>query len=137
LRALGRLLLEQVRGEDIPSRYGGDEFIIVLPDVSREITHGRAGFICELAKHFHLKLEGELLELEAITLSLGVAAFPENGSTSAVLLKAVDDALYHAKHEGRCRVVMADSDSIDLRFLPQVAEANTPQTQDVLGECLL
>lgn len=108
LRALGRLLLEQVRGEDIPSRYGGDEFIIVLPDVSREITHGRAGFICELAKHFHLKLEGELLELEAITLSLGVAAFPENGSTSAVLLKAVDDALYRAKREGRSRVVTAD-----------------------------
>jgi diguanylate cyclase (GGDEF)-like protein/PAS domain S-box-containing protein len=130
LRALGQLLLQQVRVEDISCRYGGDEFIIVLPDVSREIMCERAELICQQAKHFHLKLEGESLELESITLSLGVAIFPETGTTSAALLKAADDALYHAKREGRSRVVMADSDSIDLRFLPQVAEANTPQPMD-------
>jgi diguanylate cyclase (GGDEF)-like protein/PAS domain S-box-containing protein len=108
LRALGRLLLEQVRGEDIPCRYGGDEFIIVLPDVSRKVTRERADRICEQAKHFHLKLEDQPLELEAITLSLGVAVFPENGATSATLLRTVDVALYRAKHEGRGRVVVAN-----------------------------
>ena len=108
LRTLGQLLIQQVRGEDIPCRYGGDEFIIVLPDVSQEATLKRAELICELAKYFDLKLEGKALELESVTLSLGVAVFPENGSTSAALLKAVDDALYRAKHEGRGRVVVAD-----------------------------
>jgi diguanylate cyclase (GGDEF)-like protein len=53
----------------------------------------------------HLQFEGQ--NLEAVTLSLGIAIFPEYGSTSAALLKAADDALYHAKREGRGRVVMA------------------------------
>jgi diguanylate cyclase (GGDEF)-like protein len=108
LRAVGQLLLQQVRGEDISCRYGGDEFIIVLPDVSREITRERAELICERAKQFRLNLEGKVLEFEAVTLSLGMAAFPEDGSTSAALLKSVDDALYRAKREGRSRVIMAD-----------------------------
>jgi diguanylate cyclase (GGDEF)-like protein/PAS domain S-box-containing protein len=126
LRSLGHLLLDQVRGEDIPCRYGGDEFIIVLPDVSRQITRERAELICDQAKHSQLKLEGEPLELEDISLSLGVALFPENGSSSTELLKSVDSALYHAKHEGKGRVVMAGS-------LPQVVEKKTPRSKDVPG----
>jgi diguanylate cyclase (GGDEF)-like protein/PAS domain S-box-containing protein len=105
LHELGSLLLEHVRGEDIPSRYGGDEFVIILPDASREVTRERAEMICEYAKQFHLQLEGQTLE--AVTLSLGVAVFPEDGSTSAAVLKAADDALYNAKREGRGRVNMA------------------------------
>jgi diguanylate cyclase (GGDEF)-like protein/PAS domain S-box-containing protein len=105
LRELGNLLLGHVRGEDIPSRYGGDEFIIVLPDTSRVVTCERAELICEYAKRFHLQFEGQTLE--AVTLSLGVAAFPENGSTSTAVLRAADAALYRAKHEGRGRVVVA------------------------------
>jgi diguanylate cyclase (GGDEF)-like protein/PAS domain S-box-containing protein len=105
LRQFGSLLLEHVRGEDIPSRYGGDEFIVVLPDASREVTYERAERLCEHARHLNLQFEGQILE--AATLSLGVAIFPEDGSTSAELLKAADDALYRAKREGRDRVVRA------------------------------
>jgi len=106
LHELGNLLLEHIRGEDIPSRYGGDEFLIVLPDASRAVTFERAELICEYAEQFHLQFEGQTLE--AVTLSLGVAVFPENGSTSAAILKAADDALYRAKREGRGRVVVAN-----------------------------
>jgi diguanylate cyclase (GGDEF)-like protein/PAS domain S-box-containing protein len=106
LHELGNLLLEHIRGEDIPSRYGGDEFIIVLPDASREVTRERAELLRENAHHFHIQFEGQTLE--AVTLSLGVAVFPEDGSTSAAVLKAADDALYRAKREGRGRVVMAN-----------------------------
>ena len=105
LRELGSLLLRQVRGEDIACRYGGDEFIIVLPDASRIVTSRRAELICKDAKQSHFQFEGQALE--AVTLSLGVAIFPEHGSTSAAILKAVDGALYRAKHEGRSRVVVA------------------------------
>lgn len=104
LRELGSLLLKHVRAEDIPSRYGGDEFIMVLPEASREVTFQRAELICQETKQFHLQFEGQTLE--AVTLSLGVAVFPEHGSTSAALLKAVDEALYRAKREGRGRVVV-------------------------------
>ena len=106
LRELGSLLLRQVRGEDIACRYGGDEFILILPDASREVTSERAELICEYAGQFHLQFEGQ--SLAAVTLSLGVAVFPENGSTSTGILRAVDAALYRAKREGRGRVVVAN-----------------------------
>jgi diguanylate cyclase (GGDEF)-like protein/PAS domain S-box-containing protein len=105
LRELGNLLRGHIRGEDIPSRYGGDEFLIVLPDASRAVTCGRAKLICEYAKQFHLQFEGQILE--AVTISVGIAVFPEDGSTSAAILKAADDALYRAKRGGRGRVVVA------------------------------
>jgi len=105
LRELGSLLLKHVRGEDITTRYGGDEFIIVLPDASPEVTCQRAKLICEDVKQIRLQFDGQTLE--AVTLSLGIAVFPEHGSTSTVLLKAADDALYRAKREGRGRVVVA------------------------------
>jgi diguanylate cyclase (GGDEF)-like protein/PAS domain S-box-containing protein len=105
LRELGNLLLENVRGEDIPCRYGGDEFIIVLPDASKEMTRERAKLICKHVKRFHLQFEGQIRE--AVSLSLGVAAFPENGSTSTAVLRAADAALYNAKRKGRGRLVVA------------------------------
>jgi diguanylate cyclase (GGDEF)-like protein len=97
LRELGKFLLGHVRKEDIACRYGGDEFIIILPDASRIVTSERAQLIYEYTKQFHLQFEGRTLE--AITLSLGVAVFPNDGSTSAGILKFVDDALYRAKRE--------------------------------------
>jgi diguanylate cyclase (GGDEF)-like protein/PAS domain S-box-containing protein len=106
LRELGSLLLRQVRGEDIACRYGGDEFIVILPDAAREVTRERAELICEYARQFHLQFEGQ--SLAAVTLSLGVAVFPEHGATSTAILRAADAALYRAKHEGRGRVVLAD-----------------------------
>ena len=105
LRELGNLLFGHVRGEDIASRYGGDEFIIVLPDASPEVTLERAERLCEHARHLNVQFDGQALE--TITLSLGVATFPKDGLTSTALLKVVDAALYRAKHEGRDRVVMA------------------------------
>jgi len=105
LRELGDLLLGHFRGEDIACRYGGDEFIIVLLDASLEMTHERAEHLCEDARHLNIQFEGKALE--AVTLSVGVAVYPENGSTSAEILKAADTALYHAKREGRGRVVVA------------------------------
>ena len=109
LRELGQLLLGHVRGEDFPSRYGGDEFIIALPDTSREVTRERAELLCECARNFNIQFEGQ--RLEAVTLSLGVAAFPEDGLTRAAVLRAADEALYRAKREGRGRVVVANQKS--------------------------
>ena len=106
LRELGDLLLGHIRGEDIPSRYGGDEFIIILPDTSRVVTQERAEQLREHARHFSIQFEGQTLK--TITLSLGIAVFPEDGSTSVDILKAVDQALYRAKRQGRGRVVAAN-----------------------------
>jgi diguanylate cyclase (GGDEF)-like protein/PAS domain S-box-containing protein len=102
LQELGKIMLGHVRGEDIPSRYGGDEFIIVLPDASREATIESAERLCRLARQITIQSDGETLG--KITLSFGVGIYPEDGTTSASVLKFADDALYRAKREGRSRV---------------------------------
>ena len=137
LRKLGKLLREHVRGEDMPCRYGGDEFILVLPGASPEVTRKRARLICEATKIFHLDIDGK--SLDSVTFSLGIAAFPQDGSTIAAVLKAADDALYLAKHAGKGRVAAAGP-NLDLNIasiLPQVADANSPQSKDVTGRNLL
>ncbi|MBL8097347.1 MAG: GGDEF domain-containing protein [Anaerolineales bacterium] len=103
LRELGRRLIELVRREDIAARYGGDEFTVILPDASLQVTRKRA----ELLRGINLQIPLGGQELAAVTLSLGVAVFPGHGTNSAVILKAADDALYRAKAAGRNRVVVA------------------------------
>jgi len=105
LRELGSVLLGHFRGEDVSCRYGGDEFVIILPDASLKVTYERAQRICEHAIQFQHTFEGKTLD--AVTLSIGVAVFPEHGSSNAAILRAADNALYHAKHEGRAQVVVA------------------------------
>jgi diguanylate cyclase (GGDEF)-like protein/PAS domain S-box-containing protein len=106
LRRLGRLLLDQVRGEDIPSRYGGDEFLIVLPDAVREATRERAECLRENARRINILFEGRMLAM--VTVSLGIATFPRDGTTAAALLRIADLAMYRAKREGRNRVGAAE-----------------------------
>ena len=105
LRELGAFLLGHVRGEDINCRYGGEEFIIILPDASLAVTSARAELIRQSVTQIYLPFEGKVLE--SLTLSLGVAVFPENGSSSSAVLRAADSALYRAKLEGRGRVAVA------------------------------
>ena len=106
LHEFGGLLFEHFRGEDVACRYGGDEFVVVLLDASLEKTRDRAELLCEHTRRLSLQFYGQTLDL--ITISVGIAAFPEHGSTSAEILKAADTALYRAKHSGRNRVVVAD-----------------------------
>lgn len=106
LRGMGSLLLSCVRREDVPCRYGGDEFIIILPDASRAATCERAESLCEYVRQFHFKFEDQ--PLETISLSVGVAVYPEHGSASDDILRSVDAALYRAKHAGRNQVVIAE-----------------------------
>jgi diguanylate cyclase (GGDEF)-like protein len=105
LRELGVFLRTLVRGEDIASRYGGEEFIIVFPETSLEETVQRAEHIRQDVKN--LKLGEEFPKTEGVTLSLGVAVFPQHGSNYEQLLKSVDTALYQAKRDGRDRIAVA------------------------------
>jgi diguanylate cyclase (GGDEF)-like protein/PAS domain S-box-containing protein len=106
LRELGAFLRVQVRGEDIVCRYGGEEFVLVLPEASREVTRQRAELVREGIKHLHVHHMGQALG--PLTLSLGVAVYPEHGLTAVSLLRAADAALYRAKREGRDRVMLAE-----------------------------
>ena len=105
LRELGVFLNKSTRGGDIVCRYGGEEFLAVLPGISIENARLRAEELRQGAKELLVYHLGK--PLAKCTISLGVAVFPENGQTSEALLKAADNALYRAKNEGRDRVVLA------------------------------
>lgn len=107
LKALAGYLKNRLRGEDILCRYGGEEFVIILPDTSLENA-------LRLAEK--LRSEIQLIEPDLslqppqpVHISLGVAAFPEHGRNADELIKAADWALYQAKQKGRDRVVAAQS----------------------------
>ena len=105
LRGVGRYLLAAVRGGDIACRFGGEEFVVILPKASLRDTRRRAEVLREGAK-FRSADEPTLLYPPA-TMSIGVAAFPDHGTTVEELILAADSALYRAKAEGRDRVVVA------------------------------
>ena len=105
LREIGAQLQTQIRGEDITCRYGGEEFILILPEANQEVTLQRAERIREAIKS--IRVEYHRQPLGVITVSLGVAIFPEHSSTVEGILEKADEALYIAKHNGRDRVEIA------------------------------
>jgi diguanylate cyclase (GGDEF)-like protein/PAS domain S-box-containing protein len=105
LREVGMFLKRNVRLSDIACRYGGEELTLILPETTLEVTLERAEKIREGVKH--LNLQHRRQALGAITLSLGVACFPEHGTTGEAVIQAADAALYCAKKEGRDRCCTA------------------------------
>ncbi|ERT06537.1 diguanylate cyclase domain protein [Lyngbya aestuarii BL J] len=106
LKVIGQFLQSQVRGGDIACRYGGEELILILPEVNLKDTQNRGEKIREGVKKLKLKKGSQ--ELDQITVSIGVACFPEQGLTGEVVIQTADAALYKAKTQGRDRVVTAD-----------------------------
>ena len=103
LRQLGQMLREKLRKSDIACRYGGDEFVLVLPDSSLADAQRRVEQIRVLVKDLQVRHGGP--PLDTITVSAGVAGAPEHNSTSPELIHAADNAMYAAKQAGGDRVV--------------------------------
>jgi diguanylate cyclase (GGDEF)-like protein len=104
LGALGNFLKMQVRGNDIPCRYGGEEFLVILPRIPLDECGKRAEKLREAIKRLEVQHSGK--PLPTITFSVGVAAYPDHGSNIDELLRVADTALYKAKAQGRDRVVI-------------------------------
>lgn len=105
LKALGNYLKNSVRADDIACRYGGEEFTMILPELTLETAIMRAEAIRAGVEQLRVNYRG--LELEKISLSIGVALFPQNGTNWESTLRESDKALYEAKESGRNRVVAA------------------------------
>jgi diguanylate cyclase (GGDEF)-like protein len=100
---IGKLFNDKFRGSDIACRYGGEEFLIILPETSLADTVKRADRLREEIKKMEMVFQGQILG--AITMSMGAAAYPDNGTRMEELLRVADTALYKAKQEGRDRVI--------------------------------
>lgn len=105
LQELARLFRRHLRAEDIPCRYGGEEFTIILPETAIEFAVERLEELCEIVRATDVQYHGK--SLPQFTISAGIAASPRNGVAREILLQAADRALYRAKEEGRNRVIAA------------------------------
>jgi diguanylate cyclase (GGDEF)-like protein len=103
LRRLSAVLQSAQREETVCARYGGEEFVLLLPETGREGVRAHAERLRRAVEA--LPLPGsETQPLGRITISLGVACFPEDGRDAATLVRIADEALYRAKGAGRNRV---------------------------------
>lgn len=101
LLAITEFLFDHTRRSDVVCRYGGEEFVIMLPQVSLEVAYERAEVWRQNFSETPIEFDG--MKLFA-TFSAGVATFPQHGSNGEAILKAADKALYESKDAGKNRV---------------------------------
>ncbi|HTW46690.1 MAG TPA: diguanylate cyclase [Acidobacteriaceae bacterium] len=107
LREVAETMRLGVRGEDIVCRYGGEEFIVIMPEISTRAALERAELLRRMVSDLALRYHGQ--PLRQVTISIGMAMYPDNSDNADELLRSADHAMYAAKHKGRNLVVAADT----------------------------
>jgi len=107
LQELSRFLQTHVRQEDIVCRYGGEEFIVIMPGTSLDVCKARARSLWEGIKNIQIQAEGHTIS--HLSISIGIAMSSDNSINDASeLLRMADAALYKAKEKGRDTIVIAE-----------------------------
>jgi diguanylate cyclase (GGDEF)-like protein len=101
LKAIAAVSRDHARSEDVVARTGGEEFLVLLPDTGLESARRFAERLRQTIEQTRFPIP------EKVTISLGIACYPEHGSDIMSVLMAADDALYEAKSKGRNRVYLA------------------------------
>lgn len=107
LREMGALLKNSIRAGDMACRFGGEEFALILPESDREGARLKAEALRKAFNVLRLAYDGR--DLGRLTISFGIALFPDHADGSDQLLRAADEALYAAKGAGRDRVMISES----------------------------
>jgi diguanylate cyclase (GGDEF)-like protein/PAS domain S-box-containing protein len=107
LRSMAGLFKQHFRGEDVVCRYGGEEFAFILPESSAKNAAKRLEQLRQVAKKHKITYKEQVLD--AVTFSVGIATYPENGLTGEALLQTADACLYESKANGRDCVTIATS----------------------------
>jgi diguanylate cyclase (GGDEF)-like protein len=106
------LIRQCARETDVVSRFGGDEFALILPDTGSEGAAAVGGRIRERVSEHHF-LQGDGLDIH-LTVSVGVATLPDVAASTEGLIQAADEAMYHVKDRGKNGIYIAVSKDADL-----------------------
>jgi two-component system cell cycle response regulator len=114
LQQVAQVLLSQTRGCDLPARYGGDEFIVVLPETPTPQGLIGAERLRKVVENVSIQIANESGNLEKleVTMSIGLAGYPGDAETGEQIIDLADQALYQAKHIGCNQVVRYNADQI-------------------------
>jgi len=104
LRLVARTLVENLKGRDVICRYGGEEFVIILPHTRLQDADRVANQLRQTLANKHITRKGTNEDLGAVTISIGATQY-QKGEESEVLVARADTAMYQAKQAGRNRVV--------------------------------
>ena len=124
LRAVADCLKANFRDEDVACRFGGEEFVVILPGTAAEVAVRKADEV--RAKIESLVVRYVDANLPRITISIGVAAFPQSGDNPQAVLKSADDALYRAKDGGRNRVELSPAAQNSIVAIQRAAHSTAP-----------
>lgn len=102
LKIVAGILQKQFRESDIVCRYGGEEFVVVMPGATSEAARDKANQLCEAVRKVPIIHREQ--DLGALTVSVGVASWPDDAEKPLQILTLADKALYRAKEAGRNRV---------------------------------
>ena len=106
LRKLGKIIKENIRETDMPARYGGEKFVVVLPDENLENARKTSERLMDAIKADFTGCRFDDIPLK-LSVSMGIAAYPSDGDSVTSLVSAADRALYAAKKVGKDRICMA------------------------------
>jgi diguanylate cyclase (GGDEF)-like protein/PAS domain S-box-containing protein len=108
---LGWVLTENCRVSDLACRFGGEELSVVTPGATREVASAWAERVLERVRDMQVVSDGKVLP--PLTVSIGIAFFPEDGQEGAQVLQAADRVLYAAKRSGRDRCMVSTGRSVE------------------------
>jgi diguanylate cyclase (GGDEF)-like protein/PAS domain S-box-containing protein len=120
LRETGASLTKSIRAEDFVCRFGGEEFVVILPTADLAASSMRAERLRMQMKELTVLHQGRSMGM--LTISVGVAVFPEHGSSPKELMAAADGALYEAKRNGRDQIAIASLRGVEDAAAMQSAE---------------
>lgn len=112
LREVGQILQSKCRESDVVCRFGGEEFVLILPEISEALVSNKAQALLQALRE--LNLQHNQTELGHITASLGMAIYPIHAHRAEQLLDLADQALYLAKRNGRDQFIMAQNKSLEV-----------------------
>jgi diguanylate cyclase (GGDEF)-like protein len=105
LKNIGMIMKSKFRTTDLLAKYGGDEFVIILPQTDKVGAYLAAERLRESVEK-HVFFGAETQPLKKLTISIGLAAYPEHGQNEEEILNRTDKALYFAKESGRNRTII-------------------------------